>query len=115
MQNLANQKKIIAPGIEIKGTQLRTVPQFLRPGNVAYERHMFCPFFNTSRDPSVSLEEMVDLIIENTKTTNLEVADIFTKKKENSLAIEFQKIISRKPRQNVSLLNCGRTKHRGTE
>ena len=99
---LPNQRKIICPGLEIKGLQPTIIPRRGQRGNRAYEKFTFCPFIeNSSESLEAQLSEMVDLVLENNQSKDLKVMDIFTQK-ENSLAKMFQRILNLKPLREVS-------------
>ena len=96
-----NQHKITCPGIEIKNIQATVVPRKGQRGNLAYEKYGFCPYNETSdMDTETHLWEMVDLVLENNRSKELKVTDIFTKK-ENSLAGVFRHILTLKPLREV--------------
>ena len=98
---LANQHKVICPGIEFKGLTVTIVPAKRQRGNLAYEKFDFCPFVETSNlDVEPHMWELVDLVLENTAGKNLKAADVFTKK-ENTLAGMYQHILTLKPLREV--------------
>ena len=101
---LPNQNKIICPGVEFKGLQATIIPRRGQRGNLAYEKFTFCPFIENSPDNMERhLSELVDLVLDNNRSKDLKVVDIFTQK-ENSLSKAYQHILTLKPLREVCLL-----------
>ena len=100
---LPNQRKIMCPGVEFKGLQPTIMPRRGQRGNLAYEKFAFCPFVEKSaQDMESHLWEMVDLVLDNNRSKDLKVVDIFTQK-QNSLAKDYQHILTLKPLREVSI------------
>ena len=99
---LPNLRKIIAPGIEFKGLQPTIIPRKGQRGNLALDKFTFCPFVEktSGEDMKPHVSEMVDLVLDNCRTKELKVVDVFTNK-DNSLAKLYHQILSRKPMQQV--------------
>ena len=92
---------MICPGIEVKGLQPTILPRKGQRGNLAYEKYAFSPYVeNSTQDMESHLWEMVDLVLDNNRSKDLKVADIFTQK-ENSLAQAYQRILNLKPLREV--------------
>ena len=80
---LPNQKKIICPGVEFKGLQATIIPRRGQRGNLAYEKFSFCPYMeNSPQNTETHLSELVDLVLDNNRSKDLKVVDIFTHKGE---------------------------------
>ena len=78
------------------------MPRRGQRGNLAYEKFTFRPYIEKSTESAEThLWELVDLVLENNRTKDLKVIDIFTQK-ENSLAKTFQHILTLKPLREVS-------------
>lgn len=97
-----HQNKVTCPGIEIKGLTVRTVVRTGQRGNLAYEKHAFCPYVVESSDLDLEAHvwEMVDLVLENNHSKDLKVLDVFTNK-NNSLAPLFSHILTLRPLREV--------------
>ena len=80
------------------------MPRKGQRGNLAYEKYTFSPYVeNSTQSMEPHLWEMVDLVLDNNRSKDLKVVDIFTQK-ENSLAQAYQQILNLKPLREVCLL-----------
>ena len=75
------EKTVKCPGVEVNSVTFSIVPRsnHLR-GNLAFERHVFCPFFKDGPpwERQTSFWAMMDLVLENTRTGHVQAVDIFT-------------------------------------
>lgn len=98
-----NQNKITCPGIELKGLMATVVPRKGQRGNLAYEKYSFCPYNEKAVDKEPVMWELVDLVLENNRSKDLKVVDVFTNK-DNSLAPLYLHILNLKPLREVRSL-----------
>ena len=72
-------------------------------GNLAFEKHAFCPYVETSSSDFESyMWEIVDLVLENNQSKDLKVVDVFTDAR-NSLSGLFRRILKLKPSREVRI------------
>ena len=74
-------KTITCPGVQIKALITTVLPSKIQSrGTLAYERHVFCPYIEHTAAPFKILQdsmwEIIDLVLENSKTKQLKVMDL---------------------------------------
>ena len=79
------------------------VPRKGQRGNLAYEKYSFCPYNEKAVDKEPVMWELVDLVLENNRSKDLKVVDVFTNK-DNSLAPLYLHILNLKPLREVRSL-----------